>query len=384
MMQNSPDDVMCYRYLSVTQPIGTFYVVSMRPTDLRKIAFFDIRRMEQRDVEKYLGIQRPLKQSRVEQLKQYVNTADASFPTSVIVAIDERCVYFHDNQLCLHPYDGDGEDDPAVPWDKVARVIDGQHRIDGLGGLKPNKEFEVLVTVFVGLDIADQAHVFSTVNLEQTKVNKSLAYDLYELARTSSPQKTCHNIAVTLDAEKDSPFYHRIKRLGVATEGREDETITQATFVQSLLRYISKDALADRNVLLSGGKLAPVSGDEAQKLIFRNMFIRAEDDLIADIVWNYFDAVRERWPRAWRVVGEGNMLNKTNGFKGLMRFLRPAYLEVRESASESVPTAEFLKIFQRVGVDDDYFTTENFAPGTSGESALFNFLLAETSVVVKS
>jgi hypothetical protein len=38
-------------------------------------------------------------------------------------------------------------------------------------------------------------------------------YDLTELAKTRSPHKTCHDVAVVLDNESSSPFYQRIKRL---------------------------------------------------------------------------------------------------------------------------------------------------------------------------
>ena len=69
----------------------------------------------------------------------------------------------------------------------------------------------------------------------------SQAYDLYDLAKARSPQKVCHNIAVALDQNTKSPFYQRIKRLGVATEGRFNETLTQATFIESLMPYNPKD-----------------------------------------------------------------------------------------------------------------------------------------------
>ena len=104
----------------------------------------------------------------------------------------------------------------------------------------------------MGTDIAEQAQIFSTVNLEQTKVNRSLAYDLFALAKSRSPQKTCHNVVVALDQDKTSPFYQRIKRLGANTEGRYGETITQATFVEALQKYISADPKGDRDVLLRG------------------------------------------------------------------------------------------------------------------------------------
>jgi DGQHR domain-containing protein len=181
--------------------------------------------------------------------------------------------------------------------------------------------FDVPVTIFVGADISDQAHIFATVNLEQTKVNKSLVYDLFSLARTRSPQKSCHNIAVALDRDEKSAFYRRIKRLGFATEGRIFEPITQATFVEALMPYISSAPKKDRDLLLREESLQKVYGDELFKLPFRNLFIDKQDLLITEIISNYFDAVRTRWPDAWDESGRGMMLNRTNGFRALMRFL---------------------------------------------------------------
>src|SRR5439155_7515655 len=148
-----------------------------------------------------------------------------------------------------------GNEKPDIAFSNLCRVIDGQHRIAGLRTYSGKKPFEVMAAIFVGIDISDQAYIFATVNLEQTKVRKSLAFDLFELARTRSPYKTCHNVAVGLDTVKESPFFQRIKRLGTATPGRERETITQSTFVDALVRYISAEPKVDRDLLLRGEKL---------------------------------------------------------------------------------------------------------------------------------
>jgi DGQHR domain-containing protein len=160
----------------------------------------------------------------------------------------------------------EGENAPSTNIRKIARVIDGQHRIAGLFNFK-GPSFQTSLTIFIGSDISDQAYVFATVNPEQTKVSKSLTYDLFALATTRSPQGTCHNIAVALDGDSKSAFYHRIKRLGVATPGRMGETITQATFVESLLPYLSKDAKSDRDKLLRGIKLTKSDLYEEEKYI---------------------------------------------------------------------------------------------------------------------
>ena len=76
----------------------------------------------------------------------------------------------------------------------VANILDGQHRIEGLKeGLSsghPNSEqFQLNVSIFVDLDMDDQSMVFATVNKAQTKVNKSLVYDLFAYAKSRSPQR---------------------------------------------------------------------------------------------------------------------------------------------------------------------------------------------------
>ncbi len=219
----------------------------------------------------------------------------------------------------------------------------------------------------------------ATVNLAQTKVNKSLVYDLFDLAKTRSPQKSAHNIAVALDKNEKSPFFERIKRLGVSTRGRFNETITQATFVESLLRYISDNPNQDRNLYLTRKKPALVSAEELRRLVFRNMFIQEKDLEITDVVWNYFDAVRERWPTAWSYKGSGLMLNKTNGFRAFMRFLRLAYLRV--STPGEVPTEEdFLGVLKRIDFPDDRFSTDIYLPGSSGESGLYKDLVAMSRI----
>lgn len=370
--------------IKIIQPIGTFYLGSIPAKDICEITYVDVRRIEgERGFETYLGIQRPLSSSRVKELRAYVNSPDACFPTAIILAVSGNSAFYDDQKriMTLSPYVHKDDPDQNVDYDQIAKVIDGQHRIEGLRNFVDEK-FDINVSIFVDMDIADQAYLFSTVNLAQTKVNRSLVFDLFELAKTRSPQKTCHDMAVTLDKIDDSPFYQKIKRLGVATEGRFNETITQATFVQAVLSYISKSpmgAMGDRNLYLQKMVPEPATADELKRLIFRNMFIEEKDLEITDIIWNFFDAVKSRWPKAWGFNGRGLMLNKTNGFRALMRYLRPAYLHLGNPGN--VPNMEdFLILFKKIDLKDDDFTNDTFLPGTSGESLLFETLKQKSRI----
>jgi DGQHR domain-containing protein len=383
-MSADPDKVeITVNAMVARQPIGDVILATFPYKDIIRIAHFDVRRLvsDERDVERYLGIQRPLIPQRVHDLEKYVGFADATFPTAIIVAIEEDYADFDPEKLKLTIRNYRlGEDAPSINIRHVARVIDGQHRIAGLMKYQPeapDAPFDVPVTVFVGADIADQAYVFSTVNLEQTKVSKSLALDLYELARTRSPFKTCHNIAVALDRDQGGPLHERIKRLGFATEGRVFEPITQATFVDVLLPYISSDPKVDRDLLLKGKRLMPAQGRDAHRTLFRQLFIEEQDVAIGRIVSEYFYAVRDRWPQSWDYQGPGQMLNRTNGVRALVRALGHFYVRAAKSANEIPTRQQFLALLRDVPLADGHFSVEGFPPGTSGESKLRRVLVGE-------
>ncbi|MCL4258944.1 MAG: hypothetical protein KJZ53_10520, partial [Anaerolineales bacterium] len=87
----------------------------------------------------------------------------------------------------------------------------------------------------------------------------------------------------------------------------------------------------------------------------------------------FFVAAKLQWPIAWSGAGDRSMLNKTNGFKALIRLLRPVYLYVA-NPGDVVSVESFAEILTRSTLKDEDFTTDRYKPGTSGETALFNEL----------
>ena len=157
--------------VEVTQRIGTFYSASISAKDLVQISYADVRRIEERDVEKYLGIQRPLDEKRVKKIKKYLTSPDAAFPTGVVLSIDQRCTEFDQHgQLILRPYNSDFADEESIPLNKVAKILDGQHRIaafvNDFWGFDDElwetigQTFDFNVNVFIGIDIDEQANIF--------------------------------------------------------------------------------------------------------------------------------------------------------------------------------------------------------------------------------
>lgn len=378
------------KVLKVDQPIGEFYIGAINSRDLLEIATVDIREFSEGNPGEIDGIQRELSSSRVNSLKEYVNLDYATFPTSVILAVDERCVEIKEIDGCdnlyaleIDGYEGD-EESPPIPLSETAFVIDGQHRLAGLVARDQEKgPFEVNVSVFVGADIADQAEIFSRVNLAQTKVNKSLMYDLLDYAKEKSPYKASHDIVVALNNDVvisaeggrvEGPFYHRIKRLGKRTPGVSGETLAQATVVNGLLRHLPKDQEKERSksILGFGGRREP--RESWKERIFVEYYRNEDFVSILLIVSNYFEAVREKWKDAWESEEQGRILSRTTGYNALIRFLKDAYLEIVDKP-RVVEKREFAEIFSRIDILDEDLNSEIYLPGSSGAGLLYRQLV---------
>lgn len=371
-----PSDVIFeFPCIKLRQPVGELFVGALPFRVLCAIADFDVRHVlqEQRDLDRYLGIQRPLKPKRVKEIQEYVNFADAAFPTAIIIAVENRCAVFDADSSRMTLRNIRDEGDPVLAR-RIARVIDGQHRIAGLYQCK-QENFECPVTILVGSDIADQAQMFARVNLSQTPVNPSLVYDLFELAKTRSPQKFAHELTVRLDRASEGPFYKRIKRLGTATAGRDAEFLSQATVVRGILQHVTANADADRDLYLRGKEPAKLHKRASEEFVFRNSFIDDDDDTVFEAITNLFTAVQQRWPIAWEGAGRGYILPRTNGYFALMRYLRDVTLYFA-GPDAPVSVEKHMRLLERVRLRDDDLTSERFLPGTGGEAALYKELAA--------
>lgn len=362
------------KYLKVSQPIGEFYCCVMKARDLYEISYTDVRRMEKEqnndDFESYLGIQRELNSSRVKKIAEYIQSVDATFPNSIIVAIDAKFINLDGGDLSISY----GNKDKG----KIAKILDGQHRLAGFEDTdfcftsQNNEEvdFEVLVTIFVEADLHTQSQVFTMVNQNQTKVNKSLVYDLESLALARNPTKTAHQIAVLLNSKSGSPFYKRIKRLGVKTPGVKTELITQAAFVDNLVKWtISKQPGLDRDILLGRKKnfiglkdksLPDNNNESFRKLPFRKSFIDGEDSVIAMNIYNFFLSVQDKWPGSWDSDNKISVLNKTVGFIALIRVLRDIYNKFVDDGVVNyggiIDKKQYTKVLSDVDIPEEFFS----------------------------
>lgn len=285
--------------MEINQPIGTFYIGKMSSDDIIRIS-----KVSQRDGKG--GHQRQLKNARAKEIATYCTDPDATFPTPVILAVSEEDFILTDSNkdgFVSFKYD---------ETKKIAEILDGQHRIAGIS-VATNKEFELPVVVMFNLREEQKAYVFSTINGNQVKVDRSLIYDLFDLSETPSPYKTCHYIARSMNSDPQSPFYKRLKML----EKRESskQTISQNTFVTNLCQLISAKPQEDAIALKKQKELLDNS-----KYVFRKYFIRGKDEVILKILHNYFGAAAEVFSNEWSNPRD-YILTKSVGFEGLISAL---------------------------------------------------------------
>ena len=286
--------------MEISQPIGSFYVGRMNARDI-----INISKVSRREGD--FGHQRQLREKRAKEIALYCNDPDATFPTPIILSVKDEDLVSKESLITgitVFEYD---------ETKKFAEILDGQHRMAGIT-LAENKDFELPVIIMFSLSEEQKAYVFSTINGNQAKVDRSLIYDLFDLSETRSPYKTCHHIARIMNSDEKSPFYRRLKML----EKRETrlETISQSTFVTNLCDYLISKNPQEDGINIKRGRLLL----ENKKLPLRKYFIAEKDDVILRILMNYFMAAREVFPREWDTP-EQYILTKSVGFEGMISAL---------------------------------------------------------------
>jgi DGQHR domain-containing protein len=385
MKNNNWIEINC---IEIEQPIGIFYVGKISWQDLLEISYSEKRRIideENKKEPSYFGIQRELSDKRLKEISHYVSYKDATFPSSIVLAIPSITKIDEENDIVNIEFDKSTNKLKIRKDNKIAHIIDGQHRIFGLERYKIDNpllasvlNFELLVSIFVDIDDDNQSMIFATINKAQTKVNKSLVYDLFELAKTKSPQRTAHNIVKLLNEENGSPLKGMINRLGKANDPLR-ETITQSTLVESFLKYISQYPMKDRDILKRGKKLEKINENELKIRFFRNWFIDNEDNKIAELLWNYFLAIKRHWPLSWGTT----ILTKSTGIIAFLKFLSPLVNKI--GINKVITVDEFYTIISKIDIKDGSgsesdFNTQKYIPGAKGQSDLYKDLINKSGL----
>jgi len=209
------------------QPDNSFYVLAMPASILASMKLIPVRYPTLRK-----GIQRLTDEKRVKEIANYIIHKEASFPNTIIVSFTGD----------VNVSEVDGLPDlfrleiPIIP--ETAVIIDGQHRLLGIeySGIDMN----ILVTAFLKIPEEKQAAIFRDINFYQRKVNKSLMYDLFHIAKDADyPLMRAIDIAERLNEE--GPLQGLIKLTGVGPG-----IVTQTIFVETLQQFLKPERIFTR------------------------------------------------------------------------------------------------------------------------------------------
>ncbi len=359
------NDAIKIKVLAVEQPLGLFFIGIANAQDVVQICSANERKRDEQDeLEKYIGIQRPLSEDRVREIKKFVVTSDASFPNSIILSINPECYFLQGEHIFIKKDK------------KSANIIDGQHRLSGFSENYSGK-FDIIVTLFPELELEEQSYLFSVINTKMTRINPSLAQDLYEFSTIDTPEKLAHDIIKVLNTTTGSPWFGKVKMLG-KSEGNPHAILSQSTFSKELVNLIcsKKDSYTIRDIL-KRNKNKRISlknfkqQTQSRNYIFWSYFIEGEDKIIYDIIKNYFIAVRMHYSSEWE--NTDLILTKTSGFSGLMKVLKDLIRHMENN--DELPTQDnfsaYIKKAKESGAVKE-FTSDNYNPGKMGENLIYN------------
>src|ERR1051326_5910178 len=127
--------------LRISQPLGSFYVTRLKAELLLRVTFSDPLRLLDfgQGEHPYLlkGAQRQERENRLAEIGRYIDTVEAAFPNSIILAVnyDENGKLLDESdsrRWRLEPSDANECVRLIIPTSaKLATIVDGQHRLHG-------------------------------------------------------------------------------------------------------------------------------------------------------------------------------------------------------------------------------------------------------------
>lgn len=364
--------------IKVSQPFGDFYNVKLSADFLLQRSFSKTADFYGEDIS---GGQRAIRKARLNEISDFIDSDEASFPNSIIVAAnyDEDdirvsediswTVTVIDEKLSLYKI--------RIPSDdKVCSIVDGQHRLFAFEQSR-SKKIELSCSIYLDLIPSLQASVFATINFNQKPVDKSLAYNLfgYQLDNLESKHWSPDLLAVNLCryfAETEGSFFysHINYRLKTRNVKQGDWVISTASFVDGVISLISKKPKEDR-YSINKKELLTLAGRKSLSpdtdFSLRNLYIEGNDEAISQVIGAFFNAVQI----VFSINDDSkNVLVKTIGIKALFSLLNEILLinEVNKRLLASFP--EMLAKATTINFDN----TDFYSSSTKGQTRLLNCL----------
>lgn len=359
--------------IKVEQPLGVFYSVCIKAIDLEQVTFVARAKYKKSGVfDKVLspivGTQRKFDEKREREIATYLESRESALPNSIILGanIYENGSLADDKEKWRVEEVSEGYYKLIIPTDKeLASVIDGQHRLNGCIG-SDVKDYNMVCSVYLDLPAPYHAYIFATINANQKKVDRSLAYELYGFDLESedpsiwSPEKLSVYLVRKLNAT-DGPLYKKIL-LGAQIEDESDKgVVSLASFVDNILRLITSNPKMDRDKILShkNDQGRRVLGVKKNSPPLRRYFVDNDDKYIERVVFDFILVVHER---LMPLQSDRSYIKKTVGYQALFDFLRQ-YLVQNGGAYDRDEVSGLIERFLDVDFTDNFFTASGLGRG---------------------
>jgi DNA phosphorothioation-associated DGQHR protein 1 len=345
--------------LRVTQPIGDFYLANINSTFLTAITYSRLAEFDDGIIE---GSQRDIKEARVSEIGQYLATSNATIPNTIILSAnyhaDDKFETEAESRWSIT--EEDGHLFINIPNERMplCSIIDGQHRLRGIK--KSGLEIELPCAVFLDLPPSLQAYIFATINFNQQKVDKSLAYQLfgYQLDDSNSSTWSPDILGVKLSRRfnEEGPFKGRIVLIKSATGREKGWRISSASFIEGVVSLISADSKKDKyvvnrkNVFGVDGR-SSLQDNESYPL--RSFYISGNDKAILMIIERYFHAINNT---LWADRNSDDIVFKTVGIAAQFSLLKYLLVERKIVIDASMDFQQLLDPLRGLHFDGEYFS----------------------------
>lgn len=365
-----------YKVIEVNQPLGTFYVFKISAFELLQLVdsepyFLSLENEHFRNE----GIQRRFDEGRGREIANFLRSTESALPNSIIIAGNTKYNNEHDEWKIVQENKNNSEEIYLnIPELKInGTVIDGQHRLFSFKHLnvEEQKNYELLCTLYLDLPNPYQAYIFATINMNQRKVDKSLAYELYgydlndEESNKWSPEKLAVYLTRKLNTDINSIFRGHIllaansdKILEKLANGKSiGWTVSTGAIVEGILSLITSNQKRDRDEL----HLKPEKERNRLNLIsirssapLRKYYIENNDLLIYTILINFFEASYNT------LFKENTILFKTVGIQVQFIVLKEILKDLDKNKDISVKyftenITSFFDNVKNINFDDNFF-----------------------------
>jgi len=292
------------------------------------LAIADFSRVSRDDAGKLIGYQRPQVKRHIQEIVDYLDSAEVVFPNSIILALSSEARFTASrgpqvgNSLVVT-----GTLELPLPKNndaKPAWVVDGQQRVLALSKSK-RRDLIVPINAFVADQVELQRDQFIRIN--NTKpIPRGLLTEL--LPEVSSPlprnleiRKIPAAICDLLNTEPESPFCGLIQRTSSSAEARKQAVIADASVVKMI-----QDSLTSPT-----GCLFP----------YRNIAANFTDmDGIWAVLVIFWSAVKRVFPEAWGKPPSKSRLMHGTGIQAMGRLMDKVMASINPRHEGAIEVAE--------------------------------------------